>query len=94
MIHGADSALMLMPDTIVEPVTALAETYAAVEEGATAAVTLHRVAHPMQFGVARLSPQGAVLGFVDKPACPPSDWIWSACALRLDFSNSFDKLSG
>ena len=52
--------------------------------GATASVTLHRVAHPEQFGVARLD-QDRLVGFVDKPATAPSPWVWSSAAFTPQF---------
>lgn len=81
----ADGTLLLMPDTIIRPVDAPGRALDAVVAGATAAVTLHRHEHPERFGVAILDDAGRVEGFTDKPALPPSNWIWTCAAFSADF---------
>lgn len=84
-IAGDDAVLLLMPDTILLPVDAAAAALDAVEGGAVAAVTLHRVDDPRRFGVAELDADRKLVGFVDKPETAPSPWVWTSAAFSRAF---------
>jgi glucose-1-phosphate thymidylyltransferase len=84
LIRKHSVTLLHMPDVLMSPPEASAEALFAVAGGALAAVTLHRVNGPERFGVARLEGE-RVIGFVDKPSEPPTNWIWSAVAFDSSF---------
>jgi dTDP-glucose pyrophosphorylase len=83
-VRDHDVTLMLMPDAVIRPPESVARALALVAAGATVGVTLHQVERPERFGVA-LAQGRRVLGFVDKPAAPSGQWVWTSVAFSADF---------
>lgn len=79
-----DATLLNMPDVVLSPGDAGRRALRALGDGAVAAVTLHRVAQPERFGVARVD-ENRLVGFVDKPTAAPSEWVWSSAAFTPHF---------
>lgn len=90
-IAASDETLMVMPDTIIRPVDAPARA-AALLGRAAISVTLHRMADPTRFGAANLDHDGKLIGFVDKPAEPPSDWVWTSAAFTAAFLDLIERV--
>jgi glucose-1-phosphate thymidylyltransferase len=80
-----------MPDVVLSPGDTGRRALRAVGDGAAAAVTLHRVARPERFGVARLD-GGRLVGFVDKPRAAPSEWVWSSAAFTPHFLRYLEQV--
>lgn len=90
-VPAGDIALMLMPDTVMRPTGVIAKVTGAVKAGALVCASLFRVAHPKQFGVAEFDSAGSVVGFIDKPEFPASNWIWTSIAFRTGFFAYIEK---
>jgi glucose-1-phosphate thymidylyltransferase len=84
-IRASEETLLLMPDTILRPASALAEAVGRLRDGRVVVATLHRAARPERFGVATIDGVPHVLGFVDKPRRAASPWVWTSIA----FTNAF-----
>ena len=83
-VRDHDVTLMLMPDALIRPPESVGRALALVADGATVGVTLHRVERPEHFGVA-VAHGRRVLGFVDKPAAPRGQWVWTSVAFSAKF---------
>ncbi len=83
--------IVLMPDTVLWPLDSVRECVARVRDGAVAAVTLHAVDHPERFAPAIWSPDGRLVGFVEKPEVPPSEWTWTSIVFRKSFIKHVDR---
>jgi dTDP-glucose pyrophosphorylase len=90
-IAASDETLMVMPDTIIRPVDAPSRA-ASLLGGAVIGVTLHRAPEPTRFGVAKLDQGGNLIGFVDKPAEPPSAWVWTSAAFTAAFLELIERV--
>ena len=72
---GGDPFCVVLGDNILRGPT-MADIASAFDAGPWDAGTLlHRVPDPERFGVAELAPDGAILGFEEKPALPKSNLI-------------------
>ena len=72
---GDEAFCVVLGDNILRG-PAMADIASAFEGGEWDAGTmLHRVSDPERFGVAELGPDGAILGFEEKPAVPKSNLI-------------------
>lgn len=91
-IADAAVTLLVMPDTIIEPVDAPLRAVELVEAGAAVGVTLHRSAQPERFGVASFTGRRGLQGFVEKPLHPPSRWIWTSVAFAPAFLDVIGRL--
>jgi dTDP-glucose pyrophosphorylase len=91
-IHASEETLLLMPDTIVRPVSALADALGRLRDGSAVVATLHRAARPERFGVARIDRLPHVLGFVDKPRRPPTPWVWTSIAFTSAFMTHVQRV--
>jgi dTDP-glucose pyrophosphorylase len=91
-IQASEETLLLMPDTIVRPVSALAEALGQLRDGRAVVATLHRAVRPERFGVARIDRVPDVLGFVDKPRQAPTPWVWTSIAFTSAFLSYVERV--
>jgi dTDP-glucose pyrophosphorylase len=89
-VREHDVTLLLMPDALIRPPGSVARALTLVAAGATVGVTLHRVERPEHFGVA-VTEGGRVVGFVDKPAAPCSEWVWTSVAFSPEFLPELER---
>jgi glucose-1-phosphate thymidylyltransferase len=91
---GDDSFCVVLGDNILrgEPLAGVAREFEASSHGA--GTLLYRVPDPQRFGVAELGPDGAVVGFEEKPQEPKSDLIpIGVYFLRPDAFDVIDRLA-
>lgn len=77
--------LLLLPDTVIWPPSAVEELVSKVRAGCELCTMLVAVDRPERFGVAIFNDEGRILGFEDKPRKPSAAWVWTAVAFRASF---------